>query len=71
MPTMPFGLTPEEDQALAGLIMCVPGGPVHAGAAILLLLHKYLAGSTASAGPPALEVNKPCELKLRPRVNPT
>jgi cytochrome c oxidase assembly factor CtaG len=33
----PFGLTPEEDQQLAGLIMWVPGGLVHAGAALLLL----------------------------------
>jgi putative membrane protein len=45
MGMMPFGLTPEEDQQLAGLIMWVPGGLVHAGAA-LLLLARYL-----SAGP--------------------
>jgi cytochrome c oxidase assembly factor CtaG len=37
----PFGLTPVEDQALAGLIMWVPGGLVHAGMAILLL-QRYL-----------------------------
>jgi cytochrome c oxidase assembly factor CtaG len=37
MTMMPFGLSPEEDQQLAGLIMWVPGGLVHAGAAILLL----------------------------------
>lgn len=42
MGMMPFSLTPEEDQALAGLIMWVPGGLVHAGAAILLL-GRYLA----------------------------
>lgn len=41
MGMMPFGLTPEEDQQLAGLIMWVPGGLVHAGAA-LLLLARYL-----------------------------
>jgi len=41
MGMMPFGLTPEEDQQLAGLIMWVPGGLVHAGAA-LLLLGRYL-----------------------------
>lgn len=41
MGMMPFGLTPEEDQQLAGLIMWVPGGLVHAGAA-LLLLASYL-----------------------------
>lgn len=41
MSMMPFGLSPTEDQALAGLIMWVPGGLVHAGAAILLL-RRYL-----------------------------
>lgn len=33
----PFGLTPAEDQQLAGLIMWVPGGLVHAAAALLLV----------------------------------
>lgn len=33
----PFGLTPTEDQQLAGLLMWVPGGMVHAGAALLLV----------------------------------
>ncbi|MEH3121358.1 MAG: cytochrome c oxidase assembly protein [Sphingomonas phyllosphaerae] len=33
----PFGLTPAEDQQLAGLLMWVPGGLVHAGAALLLM----------------------------------
>jgi cytochrome c oxidase assembly factor CtaG len=42
MGMMPFGLSPEQDQQLAGLIMWVPGGLVHAGAA-LLLLARYLA----------------------------
>jgi putative membrane protein len=37
----PFGLTPETDQALAGLIMWIPGGLVHAGAA-LWMLSRYL-----------------------------
>ncbi|HVI26245.1 MAG TPA: cytochrome c oxidase assembly protein [Xanthomonadaceae bacterium] len=32
-----FGLTPAEDQQLAGLLMWVPGGLVHAGAGLLLL----------------------------------
>lgn len=32
----PFGLTPAEDQQIAGLIMWVPGGLVHAAAALLL-----------------------------------
>ncbi|WP_340315454.1 cytochrome c oxidase assembly protein [Rhizorhabdus argentea] len=33
----PFGLSPAEDQQLAGLIMWIPGGMVHAGAALWLL----------------------------------
>lgn len=33
----PFGLTPAEDQQLAGLIMWIPGGLVHAGAALALV----------------------------------
>ncbi|WP_311731801.1 cytochrome c oxidase assembly protein [Sphingomonas sp. BK069] len=33
----PFGLTPAEDQQLAGLLMWVPGGLVHAGAALVLM----------------------------------
>ena len=48
MSIMPFGLSPSEDQALAGLIMWVPGGLVHAGAAIVLL-YRYLASSNCSA----------------------
>jgi cytochrome c oxidase assembly factor CtaG len=44
MQMMPFGMTPSEDQAFAGLIMWVPGGLVHAGAAIVLL-HHYLSSN--------------------------
>jgi putative membrane protein len=33
----PFGLTPAEDQQIAGLIMWVPGGLVHAGAALVVV----------------------------------
>lgn len=33
----PFGLTPTEDQQLAGLLMWIPGGLVHAGAALALI----------------------------------
>lgn len=33
----PFGLTPAEDQQVAGLLMWVPGGLVHAGAALLIM----------------------------------
>jgi putative membrane protein len=34
---MPFGLTPVEDQQLAGLVMWIPGGMIHAVAALVLL----------------------------------
>jgi putative membrane protein len=37
----PFGLTPEQDQQLAGLIMWIPGGVVHLGAA-LVILYRWL-----------------------------
>ena len=33
----PFGLSPAEDQQVAGLIMWVPGGLVHAGAALMVM----------------------------------
>jgi cytochrome c oxidase assembly factor CtaG len=42
----PFGLSPIEDQQLAGLLMWIPGGLVHAIAA-LLLLSSLLRGSAA------------------------
>lgn len=42
----PIGLTPIEDQQLAGLLMWVPGGLVHMGAA-LYFLYKWLAASEA------------------------
>jgi cytochrome c oxidase assembly factor CtaG len=34
-----LGLTPEQDQQLAGLLMWIPGGMTHAGAALVLLLR--------------------------------
>lgn len=37
MELAPFGLTALEDQQLAGLLMWIPGGLVHAVAALLLL----------------------------------
>lgn len=40
----PFGLTPAEDQQIAGLLMWVPGGMVHAAAA-LMLMRSVLRGS--------------------------
>ena len=35
-----FGLTPAEDQQLAGLLMWIPGGLVHAGAGLALLARR-------------------------------
>ena len=35
--TDPFGLSPAEDQQIAGLLMWIPGGLVHAGAALALI----------------------------------
>lgn len=40
----PIGLAPAEDQQLAGLLMWIPGGFFHAGAA-LFFLYKWLKGS--------------------------
>ena len=43
----PFGLTPAEDQQVAGLLMWVPGGLVHAAAALLLMRRVLVdAGAT-------------------------
>ena len=39
----PFGLAPAEDQQLAGLIMWIPGGLFHLGAALWFLAH-WLSG---------------------------
>jgi cytochrome c oxidase assembly factor CtaG len=44
----PYGLSPAEDQQLAGVLMWVPGGLVHAGAA-LALLAPYLIASARPA----------------------
>ncbi len=44
----PFGLTPAEDQQLAGVLMWVPGGLVHAGAA-LVLMRRLLADPRSGA----------------------
>jgi putative membrane protein len=74
----PFGLTPIEDQQLAGLLMWIPGGLVHAVAA-LLLLGALLRDSSArspetlqSGGSdlhllrfPATEVQRPVDPPLR------
>jgi cytochrome c oxidase assembly factor CtaG len=46
----PQGLTPAEDQQLAGVLMWVPGGFVHAGAA-LALLAPLLADQSAKRAP--------------------
>ena len=44
-----FGLTPAEDQQLAGLLMWVPGGMVHAGAGLALLARRLGGGRQADA----------------------
>jgi putative membrane protein len=41
----PFGLSPVEDQQMAGLLMWIPGGLVHAGAALAII-----AGALAKGG---------------------
>jgi len=46
------GLTPAEDQQLAGLLMWIPGGLFHAAAA-LWFLFKWLNASEASHAQPA------------------
>ncbi|MHA4835931.1 hypothetical protein [Sphingopyxis sp. MSC1_008] len=48
MTLMPFGLTPEDDQALAGLIMGVSGGLVHVAAALLLVRYYLVADRPSS-----------------------
>ena len=42
----PYGLTPEQDQQMAGLIMWIPGGIVHMGAA-LVILYRWLSPQEA------------------------
>lgn len=41
MGMMPFGFTPAQDQQLAGLVMWIPGGMAHAGAALILLARLF------------------------------
>jgi cytochrome c oxidase assembly factor CtaG len=41
----PFGLTPAQDQQIAGLIMWVPGGLVHAVAALCLFVTSMIGGA--------------------------
>lgn len=50
----PFGLAPLEDQQLAGLIMWVPGGAIHAIVALLYLSRWFRA---PRAGLPTLEIS--------------
>ncbi len=44
LPMAPFGLTPAEDQQLAGLLMWIPGGLVHALVALVLVRALFTAG---------------------------
>lgn len=45
----PYGLTPVEDQQLAGLLMWIPGGLVHMGAALAILGRMLREQSTPNA----------------------
>ncbi|MDB5451932.1 MAG: cytochrome c oxidase assembly protein [Caulobacteraceae bacterium] len=45
----PLGLTPTEDQQMAGLLMWIPGGLVHAGAALFLIGHALHRPAAAAA----------------------
>lgn len=45
----PFGLTPAQDQQLAGLIMWIPGGLFHAGAGLIILLRWFSAREARNA----------------------
>jgi cytochrome c oxidase assembly factor CtaG len=45
-----FGMSPAEDQQLAGLLMWVPGGLVHAGAGLALLARRLRSGASGAAG---------------------
>ncbi|MDR0182150.1 PQQ-dependent catabolism-associated beta-propeller protein [Lysobacter arvi] len=45
-----FGMSPTEDQQLAGLLMWVPGGLVHAGAGIALLARGLVSDTARRSG---------------------
>jgi cytochrome c oxidase assembly factor CtaG len=64
----PFGLTPVEDQQLAGLLMWIPGGLVHAIAALILLGAVLRAGAAEhdQANPETSQARDPNEF---PRVS--
>ena len=45
----PFGLSPAEDQQFAGLIMWIPGGLFHLGAALVFLARWLSRGGRRDA----------------------
>jgi cytochrome c oxidase assembly factor CtaG len=47
-----IGLSPEQDQQLAGLIMWIPGGMIHAGAAIVMMIRWLGTGAQSPASRP-------------------
>ena len=47
----PWGLSPAEDQQLAGLVMWIPGGAFHAAAALFFLLSWLRASEVGHAVP--------------------
>lgn len=50
----PFGLTPAEDQQVAGLLMWIPGGLVHAGTALVLIAGMVKRGGSQGSAASAL-----------------
>ena len=48
MRLQPMGLSPEQDQQLAGLIMWIPGGILHAVVAVFMML-RWIGSGTPSA----------------------
>ena len=45
----PYGLTPQQDQQLAGLVMWIPGGMFHAAAALVMLVRWLAAARGGSS----------------------
>ena len=54
LPLTRFGLTPAEDQQLAGLLMWIPGGLVHAGAALVIAAAALRSGARLGRAADAL-----------------
>lgn len=59
-----LGLTPEEDQQLAGLVMWIPGGMIHAGAALILLVRWLERSRSAVQHSTTFTARPPSEVSL-------